>query len=352
MVVRGERMTERDIYAQLSALPDDGLRGLFRNTLEDPASVEAHVAPAWRDWLVSFLLKYFNDHHMQSVTDRCRYLAFALRYLVAIETTAPEPIKVRQIVYVMENRPGVVSRLLFGTVDERRCVLSSAFDLSTESEVVGLEPFQQVILDEYMLKVVERKGAGSSRAFDESTVARWSRDPIPALEKLVIEHFRPARHVAQNQALKRIVVGQRVTDEAEGDRAQLVAYVEQFETGPLSIYLDTALAALNNYDRRIENEQQSFATQKRFVIGFVLLLTMVFMLLGLPALLDLSILVRTLTRPLGLFVGGVAGASLLLTSNMVWSSAVHASEHIATTRTDIQTLQQLAEYKVKKSSPL
>lgn len=345
-------MTERDLYAQLSGLSDDTLRGLFRDTLENPASIEAEFSPAWREWLVSFLFKHFNDHHVQSVTDRCRYLAFTLRYLVAIETAAPEPIKVRQILYVMENRPGVVSRLLFGTADERRCVLGSAFDLSTKSEVVRLEPFQQVILDEYMQKVVERKGAVSSRAFDESTVARWSRDPIPALEKLVIEHFRPARHVAQNQALKRIVVGQGSIDAAEGDRAQLAAYVEQFESGPLNIYLDTALAALNNYDRRIEYEQQSFVAQRRFMIAFVLLLTLVFMLLGVPILLDLSTLLKTLTRPIGLFVGRIAGASLLLTWNMVWSSAVHASEHIAKTRTDIQTLQQLAEYKMKRSSPL
>jgi hypothetical protein len=273
-----------------------------------------------------------------------------LRYIAAIETIAPEPIKVRQILYVMENRPGVVSRLLFGTVDERRCVLGSAFDLSTESGVVGLEPFQQVILDEYVQKVVERKGAGSSRAFDESTVARWSRDPIPALEKLVIEYFRPARHVAQSQALQRIVAGRSTVNDLGGDRAQLAAYVEQFEAGPLSVYLDTALVALNNYDRRVEHEQQTFATQRRFMIAFVLLLTTVFMLLGAPTFLNLPNLVRTLARPLGLFTGGVAGASLLLTWNMVWSSAVNASEHIAQTRTDIQTLQQLADRVMKGKS--
>ncbi len=166
--------------------------------------------------------QHFVGQHWQTFTDRCRYVAFALRYLAAVDSGAGEPIKVRLVMTVMESRPGVVAGLLFGSGEERQHVLR---DPSMNWSALPDDPFQLTVIEEYVKRFSERKPVDGNPAYDESTIARWSRDLVPELEKLVLDQVKPARQVAQDAVIQKMIASPRI--EVHGsDRAMLAAYLE------------------------------------------------------------------------------------------------------------------------------
>jgi hypothetical protein len=330
-----------DFHTYYSALPDDELRALFLNTLERPASLEASYAAQWKGWLVSYLLSYFHDRPPHTDTGRSRYLAFALRYLAAVETNAQEAYRVRLVSLVMERRPEIVAGLLFGSVEERRQALVAAFDSASGWHCQDLQPFEEAILQAYLQRFAERQSPAGVSAFDESTVAKWSRDLIPEMERLVVERFRPARRVAQGETLRQFVRGRSGHEHAE--RAQLAAFVEHFEHGPLSVHYAVALAALNDFDRRQENEEGYFKTVRVMVLAACGLLLGAGLLLAAPRVLEWSEGWLKLARAVRTLLGAAGLSLLFLVAIRIGLGLVTATDHITRTRTDIQTLQQLVD---------
>jgi hypothetical protein len=330
-----------DFHTYYSALPDDELRVLFLSTLEKPASLEAPHAAQWKGWLVSCLLNHFHDRPPQTDTGRSRYLAFALRYLAAVETNAEEAYRVRLVSLVMERRPEIVAGLLFGSVEVRRQALAAAFDSASGWHSQDLQPFEETILQAYLQRFAERQSPAGVSAFDESTVAKWSRDLIPEMERLVVERFRPARRVAQGETLHQFVMGRSGRDLSE--RARLVALVEQCEHGPPSVHYAVALAALNDFDRRQENEEGYFKTVRVMVLAACGLLLGAGLLLAAPRVLMWSEGWMELVRAVRALLGAAGLGLLFLVAIRIGLGLVTATDHITRTRTDIQTLQQLVD---------
>jgi hypothetical protein len=335
-----------DFHTYYSALPDDELRALFLSTLEKPASLEAPHAEQWKGWLVSSLLSHFHDRPPHTDTGRRRYLAFALRYLAAVETNAQEAYCVRLVSLVMERRPEIVAGLLFGSVEERRQALVAAFDSASGWHGQDLQPFEEAILQAYLQRFAERQSPAGVSAFDESTVAKWSRDLIPEMERLVVERFRPARRVAQGETLRQFVRGRPGRDLSE--RARLAAFVEQCEHRPPSVHYAVALSALNDFDRRQENEEGYFKTVRVMVLAACGLLLGSGLLLAAPRVLGWSEGWMELVRAVRTLLGAAGLGLLFLGAIRIGLGLVTATDHITRTRTDIQTLQQLVDMTSEK----
>lgn len=198
------------------------------------------------------------------------------------------------------------------------------------------------MLQSYLRRFEERKNGIGAPTFDESTVAKWSRDLLPVLENHVLEQFKPARRVAEGKVIQRVVSREVLADPTMSERSILAEYVDLCEHGRLSIYHGIALAALNDYDQRIGNERRFFQTQQRTaLIACALFLVMVVLLIGSnTAMMPLR---GELLRFAG-FISGICGVVLfVLMLAKVWVSTTMAAEHITKTRTDIQTLRQLAD---------
>ncbi|MBN2149722.1 MAG: hypothetical protein JW726_20210 [Anaerolineales bacterium] len=335
-------MANREFNTYFTALDDDIIRQRFRSTLESPAEIDDRFANQWREWLVSFTLYYFSKRPLRTVTDQCRYIAFALRYLAAVEANSTVPNMVQQVLPVMENRPEIIAVLLFGSPEDRRMALRIALDYSSTLEMPQLEPFQETALLAFVQRFEERKtDYGSS--FDDSTVAKWSRNLIPELEKAVLEHFRPARRLAQDEAVQKSVVN-RPAGTGRSDRAILEALAEQFEQSQQYSYYAFALSALNDYDRRVENEAGYFRDQRRVILAVCLLVLLVVGLLIAPLVFELNEW-QLVLREILVFLGGVSTVTLtVLAVVQIRMSAVTATDHISRARSDIQTLQQLIEH--------
>ena len=322
-------MAGKDFYAHFSSLPDEALRAAFNDALDRPSSVEGPYDRQWRTWLLGFLLEYFSARPLQSITDQSRCAAFALRFLAPIAAGLSGPVRIEQVLFVLEKRPEIVSALLFGSQENRRAALQTAYDTGSGFPAQELLPFQQDILNVFVERFDERP-------FDPSTIAKWSRDLIPELESAVLEHFKPARRMAQGEMIQKMVSSQPVGG-GSSDRARLLGLVEKFEHGPLSIHYAYALSALNDYDRRVDNQRSYFVALKR---GLTLsgLLTAAFVVL-----LSLNRPSADALRVVLVLVGLLAAPLIVVTLIMIWSALITASEHVTRTRMDIQTLQQLAE---------
>jgi hypothetical protein len=86
------------------------------------------------------------------------------------------------------------------------------------------------------------------------------------LGKAVLDNFKPARRLAQDEAVQKLVAN-RPARAGQSDRATLASLVEQFEHGPLQIHYAFALSALNDYDRRVQNEEGYFKAQRRVILA-------------------------------------------------------------------------------------
>lgn len=334
--------TTRAFNAYFTSLDDDEIRHLFNATLECPAGIDSPYSDEWRTWLIDFILDYFSIRQIQTVTDQCRYVAFVLRYAAAIEAGNSTPNMVQQVLPVMENRPDVVAALLFSSLAARRSVLRDAFNHGSGFEAPTLEPFQDAALQTFTQRFEERK-TGIGPTFDDSTVAKWSRDLIPELERAVLEHFKPARRMAQDEAVQKVVVS-KPASAGQSDRATLAALVERFEQGAQQVHYAFALHALNEYDRRVENEAADFNAQRQLAfVSFLLFVVGGSTLLG-QLIVDFGqwqfitgVIVALCT--MGLFI---TMAFLML---HILINRLTIIDHITRTRTAIQTLQQLAEEK-------
>ncbi len=335
-------MTTRAFNATFTSLDDDEIRRLFNATLECPAGIDSPYSDEWHRWLIDFIFQYFGNQQLQTVTDQCRYIAFVLRYAAAIDAGSSAPNMVQQVLPVMENRPDVVATLLFGSIAARRAVLRDAFNHGSGLEMPALEPFQEAALQTFIQRFEERK-TGIGPTFDDSTVAKWSRDLIPELERAVLEHFKPARRIAQDEAVQQVVVS-KPARAGQSDRATLAALVEQFEHRPQQVHYAFALHALNEYDRRMENDAADFKAQRQLAFAaFLLFVGGGSTLLG-QLIVDLGqwqfiagVVVALCT--IGLFI---TMAFLML---HVLMNRLTIIDHITRTRTAIQTLQQLTEEK-------
>ncbi len=334
-------MPTRGFHAYFTSLDDEDIRRLFNETLEGTAEIETRFAAEWRDWLVDFLLDYFSKRELHTVTDRCRYVAFVLRYVAAIYTSGSAPNMVQLVLSVMENRPEVAAILLFGSTVARRAVLRDAFFHGSEIEAPALEPFQKATLETFIQRFKDRKpGIGST--FDDSTVAKWSRDLIPELERAVLDYFRPAQRIAQDEAVQKVVVSKPARS-GQSDRATLAALVEQFEYGrPQQVHYAFALHALNEYDRRVENEATDFNAQRRMAFAVSLLFLVGGVTLLIQWIIDLGQwqLIASVVMALSVMEMFMMVALLLL---RVLIGRAALIDHITQTRTAIQTLQQLIE---------
>jgi len=334
-------MSDRAFYAHFSAMTDDQVRLLFNETLENPGSIQGEYARQWREWVVKTLLEHFRSHPPQSVTDQCRYAAFALRYLSAIDEGAAPPARVQQVLTVMATRPEVVAALLFGPVETRRSAIRAASGHPVNWEQPALDAYQEASLQTFIGRFEDRSNGSGMPAFDDSTVAKWSRDLIPQMENVVLDRIRPVRQVAQGTAFQRALAGLR-PEVGGSDRARLAALVEQFEQGPLSIHYGLALATLNHYDRRVQNMEQHFNVQRRLFIILILLAGLVAGGVAMALWSALPTPAREFTMVVAFLIGLGAAATLLYLFIQVILSMAVAAEHVSRTRTDIQTLRQLA----------
>lgn len=335
-------MTTRAFTAYFTSLDDDDIRQLFNATLECPAGIDSPYSDEWRRWLIDFLLGYFRNRQLQTVTDQCRYIAFMLRYASAIDAASSAPNMVQQVLPVMENRPKVVAALLFGSVSARRAVLGDAFNHGSGVEAPVLEPFQEAALQAFIQRFEERK-TGIGPTFDDSTVAKWSRDLLPELERAVLEHFKPARRIAHDEAVQKVVVSKPALT-GQSDRATLVALVEEFEQGPQQVHYAFALHALNEYDRRVDNEAAEFKAQRQLAFAAFIL----FVVGGMTLLTQLFVDLRQWQLIVGIVVVLCAmGLFILMAFLMLHVLMSHLTivDHITRTRTAIQTLQQLTSQK-------
>lgn len=342
-------MHHRAFPKALGTLSDKKLRDLFQKTLKEPGCLDQPFAAEWKTWLVFFLLEYFSEQILEDFNDRCYYIAFALRHLAAIYNGAEKAIQVRPVMMVMANRPGVVAGLLFGSIEERLRVLKMAFDPSADWNRLPTDSLQREVIEEYMRIFSERTQMDGDSAFDESTVGRWTRTLIPSLEKLVIDQIKPARQIAQNAVRQQMTANPQSTEALESDRAVLIAFVEQCRHDPLNAHYGIALTALNDYNRRAENGEQLFKTQRGW---FLMMLVMgvsggIFFVVAWFLLNWLSVPSWLLQLLIGLIACTVLGfpyALLHLFSTIIVND-VHITEHITRTRTDIQTQQQLSEHR-------
>jgi hypothetical protein len=161
------------------------------------------------------------------------------------------------------------------------------------------------------------------------------------MERLVVARFRPARRVAQDETLRQFVRGRSGREHAE--RAQLAAFVEHFEHDPLSVHYAVALAALNDFDRRQENEEGYFKTVRVMVLAACGLLLGAGLLLVAPRGLEWSEGWLKLARAVRTLLGAAGLSLLFLVAIRIGLGLVTATDHITRTRTDIQTLQQLVD---------
>jgi hypothetical protein len=269
-------------------------------------------------------------------------VAFALRYLAAIDAGSASPVRVQQVLAVMTSRPEALAALLFESVEVRRAALQAAFDHPPTWQQPSLHPYQQTSLQALVQRFEERSNDSGLPAFDDSTVARWSRDLIPEMERVILEHFKPARRVAQGEVFHKIVAASP-DEKSASDRTRLVRYVEEFEQGPLSIHYGVALAALNDYDRRRQNEDWYFRLQQRtFAATFLLMvLCAVSLLVGTRP--DIPGGLKTLAVLTAFCAGIGAGSAFMYLFVRIIAGAITLTEHTSRTRTDIQTLQQLAD---------
>lgn len=325
-------------HAQHSAfrgLSDEELRSRFQKTLNSPAHPD--IEPAWRAWLVGYLLDHLAGRPLHSFGERRRVLAFSLRYLAAIDAGATEPVRVGQVLAVMEHRPQTVATLLFGSAAERLEALRGAFDGGNGTGALPADPYQRAVMLEYLGKFAERRGPEGGSTYDDSTVARWSRELIPEMEGLLLESLRPAGSLAQGQLIQR-VVSQSAAGAPGSDRERLLGFVAALEDSP---HYGLALSALNDFDRRVGLDEQSFERQRRIALiplGCIALGIWLVPLAALP-LPGLTVALRALA---GLLVM-VGVASLALLYQMLTRASINLTEHISRTRTDILTLQQLLD---------
>lgn len=342
----GEFVSTREMLAHYSAMSDEELRRLFADTLEHRASAAGQSVQVWRSWLVDRLLRYFHEHPPLNVTDQCRYVAFVLRYLAAIEAGLSSPVRVQQVLSVMERRPEVVTALLFGHVEMRRNALRAAVGSPVTWHDLSLEPHQQASVQTFMRRFEARGNDSGLSAFDDSTVAKWSRDLIPELEALVLEQIRPARQMAQGEVVRKMV-SRSPSRTGVSDRATLVDLLQQFESEALQANYGIALSALNDFDRRTEVDQRQFKGQQRAFVVLLVLLAVLVSALVVGNQIDLPEGMRSIAL-LGAFAAGLGGAVtiLYLFVRIIVGTGI-ITEHITRTRTDIQTLQQLVERMAK-----
>jgi hypothetical protein len=133
---------------------------------------------------------------------------------------------------------------------------------------------------------------------------------IPELGKAVLDNFKPARRLAQDEAVQKLVAN-RPARAGQSDRATLASLVEQFEHGPLQIHDAFALSALNDYDRRVQNEEGYFKAQRRVILAVCVFVLLVGVVLLAPLGFELSEW-QLILQELLVFLGSISTVTLMI----------------------------------------